>query len=462
MDDEKRDSLGSRLGFILLSAGCAIGIGNVWKFPWMAGRHGGGLFVLIYLFFLLVLGVPLLVMEFAAGRAARRSIATLHETLTPQHRRRWSWHGWLGMAGCWILMMFYTTVAGWMLLYFVKTVCGDFAGLDSAGVGQAFRQCLADPVQQLAGATVVSISGFAVCACGLRDGLERVTKWMMLALLVLMSVLAVNSICLKGGAAGISFYLKPSFAALRGGGFWPTVVAAMNQAFFTLSIGIGSMAIFGSYIKRDHTLPGEALYITALDTVVAILAGFVIFPACSAFGVKPDAGPSLIFVTLPNIFNAMPAGRLWGGLFFAFMSAAAFTTVMAVFENILATMREKTGWSRKKASLACGIAMTILSAPCALGFNLLKDVHPMGGDSSVLDLEDFLVSDLALPIGALAFALYCTRNWGWGWKGFIEEANAGSGVKMPAAVRPWLTWFVPAAIVTILIAGLWARFQPIR
>ena len=462
MNDSNRESLGSRLGFILLSAGCAIGIGNVWKFPWMAGQHGGGLFVLIYLFFLLALGVPLLVMEFAAGRASRRSIATLHETLTPQFRRRWSWHGWLGMAGCWLLMMFYTTVAGWMLLYFAKTVCGDFAGLDSAGVGLAFRQCLADPVQQLAGAAAVSIGGFAVCACGLRDGLERVTKWMMLALLVLMSVLAANSICLEGGGAGISFYLKPSLAALRGGGLWPTVVAAMNQAFFTLSIGIGSMAVFGSYIKRDHALAGEAINIAALDTVVALLAGLVIFPACSAFGVKPDAGPSLIFVTLPNVFNAMPAGRFWGGLFFAFMSAAAFTTVLAVFENLLATLREKTGWSRKKASLACGAAMTLLSAPCALGFNILKDFHPMGGDSSVLDLEDFLVSDLALPVGALAFAVYCTRGCGWGWKGFMAEANAGRGLRLPAAARPLLSWFVPAAIAAILIVGLYSRFMALR
>ena len=457
--DGKRESLGSRLGFILLSAGCAIGIGNVWKFPWMAGQHGGGLFVLIYLFFLLVLGVPLLVMEFAAGRAAQRSIATLHETLTPSLRRRWSWHGWLGMAGCWLLMMFYTTVAGWMLIYFLKTVGGSFAGLDTNGVAAAFQGCLDDPVQQLSGTLTVSICGFAVCACGLRGGLERITKWMMLALLALMILLAGNSLCLEGGSAGLSFYLKPSFAAIREGGFLQTVVAAMNQAFFTLSLGIGSMAIFGSYIGRDHTLVGEALNVTALDTVVALLAGLIIFPACSAFGVRPDAGPSLIFVTLPNVFNAMPDGRIWGSIFFAFMTAAAFTTVLAVFENLMAGMREKTGWTRRRAALVCGIAMSVLSAPCALGFNLLKDLHPMGGQSTVLDLEDFLVSDLALPIGALAFTLYCTRRWGWGWGGFMAEANAGRGVRLSGAMRPWLTWFVPAAILTILIAGLCARFQ---
>lgn len=454
MHDSKRESLGSRLGFILLSAGCAIGIGNVWKFPWMAGQHGGGLFVLAYLFFLLVLGVPLLVMEFAAGRAAQRSIATLHETLSPQYRRRWAWHGWLGMAGCWLLMMFYTTVAGWMMLYFIKTLRGSFAGLDSAGVAQSFADCLADPVQQLAGAVVVSVAGFAVCAYGLRSGLERVTKWMMLALLALMGALAVHSLCLEGGAAGLAFYLKPSFAAVRNGGFWPMVVAAMNQAFFTLSLGIGSMAVFGSYIGRERALTGEALNVAALDTLVALLAGLIIFPACTAFGVRPDAGPSLIFVTLPNVFNAMPAGRLWGGAFFAFMTAAAFTTVLAVFENLLAGLREKTGWSRRQAALACGIAMPILSAPCALGFNLLKDFHPLGGGSTVLDLEDFMVSNFALPIGALAFAIYCTRRCGWGWEGFLAEANAGCGLRLPARLRPWLAWFVPAAIAVILVVGL--------
>ena len=306
--EEKRESLGSRLGFILLSAGCAIGIGNVWKFPWMAGQHGGGLFVLIYLFFLIALGVPLLVMEFAAGRAARRSIATLHETLTPERRRLWSWHGGLGMAGCWLLMMFYTTVAGWMLLYLLKTACGTFAGLDAKGVADAFGACLADPVQQLAGATTVSLAGFAVCACGLRTGLERITKWMMLALLALMGVLAINSLCLEGGGEGLAFYLKPSLSALRESGVGRTVVGAMNQAFFTLSIGIGCMTIFGSYIGRERSLAGEALTVTVLDTVVALLAGLIIFPACSAFGVRPDAGPSLIFVTLPNVFNAMSGG----------------------------------------------------------------------------------------------------------------------------------------------------------
>ena len=456
--EEKRESLGSRLGFILLSAGCAIGIGNVWKFPWMAGQHGGGLFVLVYLFFLAALGVPLLVMEFAAGRAAQRSIATLHETLTPDHRRLWSWHGWLGMAGCWLLMMFYTTVAGWMLLYLLKTACGTFAGLDAKGVADAFGACLADPVQQLAGATTVSMAGFAVCACGLRTGLERITKWMMLALLALMGVLAINSLCLEGGGEGLAFYLKPSLSAFRESGVGRTVVGAMNQAFFTLSIGIGCMTIFGSYIGRERSLAGEALTVTVLDTVVALLAGLIIFPACSAFGVRPDAGPSLIFVTLPNVFNAMPGGRIWGGLFFAFMSTAAFTTVLAVFENLLAGLREKTGWSRRKAALACGIAMPILSAPCALGFNLLQNFHPLGGQSAVLDLEDFLVSDLSLPIGALAFVLYCTRRRGWGWSSFLAEANAGQGLKLPAWTRRWFAWGIPIAIVVVLFSGLYARF----
>ena len=457
MDGENRESLGSRLGFILLSAGCAIGIGNVWKFPWMAGRHGGAFFVLIYLFFLVALGVPLLVMEFAAGRAAKRSIATLHAALTPK-RPLWAMHGWLGMAGCWLLMMFYVPVAGWMLLYFLKTAAGEFAGLGSADVAKAFAACLADPVQQLAATTAVAVAGFAVCACGLRNGLERVTKWMMLALLGLMAVLAVNSLRLEGGDEGLAFYLKPSLAALRDGGLWPTVTAAMNQAFFTLSLGLGAMAIFGSYIGRERTLAGEALNVVALDTAVALLAGLIIFPACSAFGVSPDAGPGLIFVTLPNVFNAMPAGRLWGAAFFAFMSAAAFTTVLAVFENLLAGLREWTGWTRRRAAFVCGMAMPLLSAPCALGFSVLKGLHPLGGDSTVLDLEDFLVSDLALPIGALGFAFYCTRRWGWGWSGFIDEANAGRGLKLAPSLRPWLAWFVPAAILLIIAAGLRSRF----
>lgn len=456
--DKERESLGSRLGFILLSAGCAIGIGNVWKFPWMAGQHGGGLFVVTYLAFLLMLGVPLLTMEFAAGRAARRSIATMHAALTPQ-RRLWALHGWLGIAGCWLLMMFYTTVAGWMILYFAKSARGTFAGLDPAGVSRAFAACLASPGQQVGAAAAVSVAGFAVCACGLRCGLERITKWLMLALLALMAALAVHSICLEGGAEGIAFYLKPSLASPGAGGTGTMVVAAMNQAFFTLSLGIGSMAIFGSYIGRERTLAGEAINVALLDTAVALLAGFIIFPACSAFNVRPDSGPSLIFVTLPNVFNSMPAGRLWGTAFFAFMSAAAFTTVLAVFENLIACLREKTGWTRQRAAFACGIAMPVLSAPCALGFNILKDIHPLGGSSTILDLEDFLVSDLALPIGALAFALYCTRSWGWGWNGFIAEANTGSGTRFPSCLRTLATWFIPIAIIVILVAGLYSRFN---
>lgn len=458
MSTENRETFGSRLGFILLSAGCAIGIGNVWKFPWMVGQHGGGLFVLTYLIFLALLGLPLLMAEFATGRAAHRTIARLHETLTPAHARLWSWHGWMGLGGCWLLMMFYTTVSGWMLLYFLKSAAGCFTGLDAAGVGAAFNACLADPLQQLGGMLVVSAAGFAVCACGLQQGLERATKWMMLVLLVLMLVLAVNSAFLSGGETGLAFYLKPSFAAIGKEGLLPTIVAAMNQAFFTLSLGIGSMAVFGSYLNRDRTLFGEALNVAALDTFVALLAGLIIFPACTAFGVQPDAGPSLIFVTLPNVFNAMPLGRLWGTVFFAFMTAAAFTTVLAVFENLVAGLAEHTGWSRRKSALACGLAMPILSAPCALGFNLLQDFHPLGGKSTVLDLEDFLVSDLALPVGALTFALYCTRRFGWGWDSFAAEVNTGRGPKMPGFFRPLLSLFAPAAILIILAAGLKSRF----
>lgn len=452
-----RESLGSRLGFILLSAGCAIGIGNVWKFPWMVGQHGGGLFVLLYLVFLALLGIPLLALEFATGRAARASIATLHRTLTPT-RPLWSAHGWLGEFGCWLLMMFYTTVAGWMLLYFLKTAAGAFAGLDAAGVAAAFDACLASPAEQLLGMLAVSTAGFAVCACGLEGGLERVTKWMMLALLVLMGVLAVHSLRLEGGEAGFAFYLKPSLAALTEGGLAATAVAAMNQAFFTLSIGIGSMAVFGSYIGRDRALLGEAVHVAVLDTLVALLAGLIIFPACFAFGVKPDAGPALIFVTLPNVFNAMPLGRLWGALFFAFMAAAAFTTVLAVFENLIACLCDRRGWTRRRAAFACALAMPVLSAPCALGFNLFKSFHPLGGTSSVLDFEDFLVSDLALPVGALLFALYATRDFGWGWRNLLAEMNAGKGLKFAPCLRFLVAYFAPAAILVILTAGLKARF----
>ena len=400
-----REKLASRLGFILLSAGCAIGIGNVWRFPYITGQSGGGWFVLIYLFFLAVLGLPVLVMEFATGRAAQRSIAALHGTLTPA-RRAWSLHGVAGLVGNTMLMMFYTTVAGWMVLYFLKTAAGTFVGMDAAAVGKAFGDMLGDPGQQVAAMVGVSVGSAAVCAIGLQKGLERVTKWMMLALLLLIVVLSVNSACLKGADAGLKFYLVPNLAGLKATGVSTVIVNAMNQSFFTLSLGIGAMAIFGSYIDRKRTLLGEAINVAALDTLVAICAGLIIIPACFAYGIEAGQGPGLIFVTLPNVFNHMPSGRFWGALFFVFMSFAALSTVLAVFETIIACIRDYTDWNRGKTCALVAVAIPLLSLPCIFGFNLWSSFHPFGKGSCVLDLEDFIVSDLLLPLGALAFAFY--------------------------------------------------------
>ena len=452
-----RERLASRLGFILLSAGCAIGIGNVWRFPYIAGQSGGGWFVFVYLIFLALLGLPVLVMEFATGRAAQRSIATLHATLTPE-RRAWGLHGVAGLVGNVMLMMFYTTVAGWMVLYFLKTAAGSFAGLDTAGIGAAFGAMLADPVQQTLAMLGVCVGAAAVCAIGLQRGLERVTKWMMLALLALIVVLSVNSVLLEGAGTGLRFYLVPDFARMKAIGVLTVVVNAMNQAFFTLSLGIGAMAIFGSYIDRRRTLLGEALNVVLLDTLVALCAGFIIIPACFAYGVEPGQGPGLIFVTLPNVFNHMPGGRLWGTLFFVFMSFAALTTVLAVFETIIACVRDYTGWGRRRTCAAVAVAMPLLSLPCILGFNAWAGFHPLGKGTNVLDLEDFVVSDLLLPLGALAFASYCCHRFGWGWRKFIAEANAGDGPKIPEALRLYCAYVLPLGVATIFMLGLVRRF----
>ena len=452
-----REKLASRLGFILLSAGCAIGIGNVWRFPYITGQSGGGWFVLIYLFFLAVLGIPVLVMEFAAGRAAQRSIATLHKTLTPA-RRAWSLHGVAGLVGNTVLMMFYTTVAGWMVLYFLKTAAGSFVGMDAAAVGQAFGGMLGDPWQQMAAMVGVSVGSAAVCAIGLQRGLERVTKWMMLALLALIVVLSVNSVCLKGAGEGLKFYLVPNLAGLKATGVSTVVVNAMNQSFFTLSLGIGAMAIFGSYIDRKRTLLGEAINVAVLDTLVAICAGLIIIPACFAYGIEAGQGPGLIFVTLPNVFNHMPFGRFWGALFFVFMSFAALSTVLAVFETIIACIRDYTDWSRGKTCALVAVAIPLLSLPCIFGFNVWSSFHPFGPESCVLDLEDFVVSDLLLPLGALAFAFYCCHRYGWGWKNFLAEANAGDGPKIPAALRLYCAYVLPLVIATVFVIGLVRRF----
>ena len=453
-----REKLASRLGFILLSAGCAIGIGNVWRFPYVTGQSGGGWFVLFYLVFLTILGIPVLVMEFASGRAAQRSIAKLHETLTPE-RKAWRLHGIAGVAGNVVLMMFYTTVAGWMLLYFLKTAGGAFVGLEPDGIGAAFVATLADPGQQTAAMVAVCLGSAAVCAFGVQKGLERVSKFMMLALLALIVVLAANSVLLEGAGKGLRFYLTPDWEQVRKVGLATVVVNAMNQSFFTLSLGIGAMAIFGSYIGRSRTLLGEAVNVTVLDTVVAVASGLIIIPACFAYGVEPGQGPGLIFVTLPNVFNHMAGGRFWGSLFFLFMCFAALTTVLAVFECIIAGVCDFTGWSRRRGCAVVGALIPLLSLPCVLGFNAWSGFEPFGKGSNVLDLEDFVLSDLLLPLGALAFAFYCCHRFGWGWRRFVAEANAGTGPRFPEGLRWYCGYVLPAIIVLVFVLGLVRRFS---
>ena len=450
---EQREQLGSRLGFILLSAGCAIGIGNVWKFPYMVGQYGGGAFVLIYLFFLVILGIPVMTMEFAMGRAGQRSPARLYQQLEPKGSK-WHLHGYVAMAGNYILLMFYTSVAGWMLDYFVRTAGGQFVGADTDGVAAQFSQMLGDPLRMTLFMGIIVVLGFLVCSFSLQKGLERITKWMMVALLVIMVVLAINSVCTAGGSQGLRFYLVPDLARMKKVGIGNVVAGAMNQAFFTLSLGIGAMAIFGSYIGKKRALMGESARVAALDTLVALCSGLIIFPACFAYGVQPDSGPSLIFITLPNIFNHMPLGRVWGSLFFVFMSFAAFSTVLGVFENIVSCTMDLSGWSRKKACLFNGILMLLLSMPCVLGFNVLSKFQPLGPGTGVLDLEDFVVSNLLLPLGSLIFIFFCTSRYGWGWKNFTKEANAGKGLKVQRWMRGYMCYVLPVLVAVILVLGL--------
>lgn len=450
---EQREQLGSRLGFILLSAGCAIGIGNVWKFPYMVGQYGGGAFVLIYLFFLVILGIPVMTMEFAMGRAGQRSPARLYQQLEPKGSK-WHLHGYVAMAGNYILMMFYTSVAGWMLDYFVRTAGGQFVGADTDGVAAQFSQMLGDPLRMTLFMGIIVVLGFLVCSFSLQKGLERITKWMMVALLVIMVVLAINSVCTAGGSQGLRFYLVPDLARMKKVGIGNVVAGAMNQAFFTLSLGIGAMAIFGSYIGKERALMGESARVAALDTLVALCSGLIIFPACFAYGVQPDSGPSLIFITLPNIFNHMPLGRVWGSLFFVFMSFAAFSTVLGVFENIVSCTMDLSGWSRKKACLFNGILMLLLSMPCVFGFNVLSKFQPLGPGTGVLDLEDFVVSNLLLPLGSLIFIFFCTSRYGWGWKNFTKEANAGKGLKVQRWMRGYMCYVLPVLVAVILVLGL--------
>ncbi|MBQ1193649.1 MAG: sodium-dependent transporter [Lachnospiraceae bacterium] len=450
----EREKLGSRLGFILLSAGCAIGIGNVWKFPYMVGQYGGSIFVLIYAFFLVVMGVPVMTMEFSLGRASGKSPAKLYNELEPENSK-WHLHGYATVVGNYLLMMFYTVVSGWMLKYFVATAKGDFAGLDASGINKYYDGMLGDWKVLIFYTCIVVIVGVLVCSIGLQKGLERVTKVMMIALLAVMVVLAVNSILTDGGAEGLKFYIIPDIDRAMEIGIGNVIVGAMTQAFFTLSLGIGAMAIFGSYIDKKRALMGEAVNVAILDTFVAFSSGLIIFPACFAYGVNPDAGPGLIFKTLPNIFNNMSMGRLWGSLFFVFMSFAALSTILAVFENIIACVMDITGWSRKKSCIVNGIALLVLSIPCALGFNVLSDVKPFGGNSNMMDLEDFIVSNILLPVGSLVYILFCTRKCGWGWNKFKEEANTGKGIKVSDKMRIYMTYVLPMMVFILFVYGLY-------
>lgn len=447
----QREHLGSRLGFLLLSAGCAIGIGNVWKFPWMTGQYGGGAFVLIYLLFLLVLGVPVLTMEFAMGRAAQKSPLKMYQALKPGSS--WGWHGYVCLLGNVMLMMFYTTVAGWMLQYFVDTARGVFVGLDTAAVEAKFGEMLASPGKMTVYMAIVVVLGFSIISIGIQKGLERVTKVMMMALIVLMFLLSLHSMTLSGGGAGLRFYLVPDFDRMLEIGVGNVIVGAMNQSFFTLSLGIGAMAIFGSYIGKERALMGEAVRVSLLDTMVALCSGLIIFPACFAYGVDVNSGPALIFMTLPNVFNHIALGRFWGSLFFLFMTFAAFSTVLAVFENIVCCVGELTLWSRKKACLICCVGIFLLSLPCLLGYNLWSGVRPIAGHD-ILDSEDFMVSNVMLPLGSALFVLFCTVRYGWGWKNFMAEANEGTGLKVAQWMRPYMTYVLPVIVLVIFIIGL--------
>lgn len=453
----EREKLKSRLGFILISAGCAIGIGNVWKFAYMAGQGGGGFFVLLYLLFLVMLGIPIMSMEFAVGRASQKSPAQAYKALE-KAGQKWHIHGYIALIGNYLLMMFYTTVAGWMLYYFYLTSTGKFVGLNTDGVANVFSEMLQKPVTMTICMLIIVVMGFFICSIGLQNGLEKVTKVMMVALLAIMVILAINSFFMKGAKEGLSFYLIPSIERAKAAGIGNTAVGAMNQAFFTLSIGIGAMAIFGSYIGKDRSLLGESITIAALDTFVAITSGLIIFPACFTFGVDQTQGPSLVFITLPNIFNNIPFGRVWGSLFFVFMTFAAFSTVLAVFENIVSCGMELTGFSRKKSSIVNMILVALLSMPCVLGFNLWSFdwLGVFGG--SFLDFEDFLVSNIWLPLGSLIYLLFCTSKFGWGWKNYKEEANTGKGIKIHNWMRVYITYILPLIVLFIFAFGIYDKF----
>ncbi len=454
---ENREKFSSRIGFLLISAGCAIGLGNVWRFPFITGQYGGAAFVLIYLFFLIILGLPILVMEYAVGRASQKSIARSFQVLEPKGTK-WHWYSYVGMAGNYLLMMFYTTVAGWMISYFFKMLKGDFVGKNPAQVENTFGTMLSDPKAQIFWMLVVIALGFLVCSLGLQNGVEKITTVMMSCLFIVILVLIARSVTLDGASAGLKFYLIPDFAAVKKQGVMTVVSAAMGQAFFTLSLGIGAIAIFGSYIDKSRRLTGEAISVAILDTLVALMAGLVIFPACFAFGVNPGSGPNLVFITLPNVFNEMPGSRIWGAMFFLFMSFAALSTIIAVFQNILSFAQDLWGWSIKKAIVFNAVLIIVLSLPCALGFNVWSFIQPLGAGTTIQDLEDFIVSNNILPIGSLIYLLFCVTKYGWGWDNFMKEANEGKGIKFPKWPRIYITYILPLIVLFILVQGYIEKF----
>ena len=457
----ERETFSSRIGFLFLSAGCAIGLGNVWRFPFITGQYGGAWFVLIYLLFLLFLGIPLVLTELACGRASQRSIARSFDVLEPPGTK-WHWYKWIGMVGNYLLMMFYVPVTGWILCYAVKSARGDFSGIpaeeSAARIGAQFQQLLDSPGVMVLYMAVVVILCYGICAIGLRKGVERITKYIMAGLFLLLIALAVNSLTLPGGKAGLAFYLKPDWSRLCEAGIGNALIAAMGQAFFTLGLGVGSLAIFGSHLTRRRTLLPDTVHITALDTSVAFISGLIIFPACFAFGVEAGSGPGLIFLSLPNVFHAMPHGAFWGAVFFLFMSFAALSTVIAVFENILSFPMDLFGWSRRKSVFWNLLAMLVLTLPCIFGFNLWKAFTPFGPGSNILDLEDFLLSNTILPVGALVYLLFCATRYGWGFKNFRAEVNAGSGAKIPAWLGRYLMTVPPVIVFCLLIQSWIARF----
>lgn len=448
-----RESFKSRLGFLLVSAGCAIGIGNVWRFPYVAGQNGGGIFVLFYLLFLIIMGLPVLTMELAVGRASRKSAVQAYKVLE-KPGSKWHIHGYFAILGCYLLMMYYTTVSGWMISYCFEFLTGTFQpGMASEEVSSVFGNMLASPLKMGFWMVLTVVVGFFVCSYGLQNGLEKVSKVMMCALLILIVILAIHSFTLSGAAEGLSFYLVPNLNTVRSVGLGSVIAAAMNQSFFTLSLGVAAMEIFGSYMSRDNTLAGEGIRICALDTFVAIMAGLIIFPACFSYGVEAGAGPQLIFITLPNVFINMAGGRIWGTLFFLFMTFASFSTVIAVFENIMSFAMDMFGVSRQKAAFINCILILFASLPCVLGYNVWSGLHLIGG-RDVLDSEDFLVSNLLLPIGSLIYLLFCVTRWGWGFDNYLKEANTGKGMKISKHLKLYFQFILPILILFILIQGL--------